>query len=111
LPAMMEGDTVTVTMPATVTLESAAATTLPKLNAGYVFDGPTTTPSLPQNAGDNDGHTITILYGIKPLQSLGPTKPIPTLDLRGLLLLIGMLSGLALWWSRRRPAGPRHGRS
>jgi hypothetical protein len=80
---------------------SATAGALPSLNSGFRYEGPTTTPPLPYTVNQNG--TVTIHYGIRKIDSV----PIPTLDSKALLLLIGLLSGLMLWRQSRQPRRQR----
>jgi hypothetical protein len=93
---MMEGDEWTITIANGTQFTTAAAGTLPPLNAGFYFVGPTTTPPLPYTVSGNG--TIMIHYAI--LKRNADAQPIPTLDPRALLLLIGLLSGAVFLRSR-----------
>jgi hypothetical protein len=92
---MREGDEWTITIEDGTQFTSAAAGTLPPLNAGFRFSGPTTTPPLPYTVPGSG--PIMIHYAI--LRNTG-TQPIPTLDPKALLLLIGLLSGAVFLRSR-----------
>ncbi|MCL2308925.1 MAG: DUF5979 domain-containing protein, partial [Proteobacteria bacterium] len=73
---------------------------LPPLNAGFAYEGPTVTGGWPYTV--THGDEITIGYRIlPPLPPPANNVPIPTLDPKGLLLLIGLLGG-AMFWQRKR---------
>jgi hypothetical protein len=97
---MMEGDEWTVTIANGTLFTSVAASALPPLNPGFYFSGPTTSPSLPYTV--SGAEIIMIHYSI--LKKDADVRPIPTLDPKVLLLLIGLLSGAVLWRSRQRPS-------
>jgi hypothetical protein len=102
---LMEGEEATVTVP-TGTVCSATRGVLPSLanNLDFRYDGPTTTPAMPFTVNANG--TVIIHYGIVPVIRNLPT-PIPTLDPKALLLLIGLLSGLVFWRQSRQPRRQR----
>ncbi|MCL2308486.1 MAG: DUF5979 domain-containing protein, partial [Proteobacteria bacterium] len=101
--SLAEGDTKTVTVPTGTRCTAASAGALPPLNSGFRYNGPTTNPALPFTVPlpTSANGIVTINYGI---QKIDANLPIPTLDLKALLLLIGLLTGFVFWQSRRRRA-------
>jgi hypothetical protein len=100
---LAEGEKSRISLLAGTTCTSAVRGMLPTLNGGYSFTGPTTDPALPYTVSANSA--IAITYGI--LKASPPSNlPIPALDPRALLLLIGLLSGAVFWRSRRQRQEP-----
>jgi hypothetical protein len=102
---MAEGDQVILSIPVGAQCTSASAGALPPLNFGYYFSGPVMTPSVPFAV--SPGLTVAIQYTVNRSAS-GP-MPIPALDARALLLLMGLLSGLAFWQRQRRSSVRKQG--
>jgi hypothetical protein len=98
--SLAEGEWKTVTVPTGTVCSLASAAGLPPLNSGFAYIGPTMNPALPYTAAQNG--IVTINYSIVStvLPRMAP-EPIPTLDPKALLLLIGLLSGLMLWQRRQ----------
>ncbi|MDR2710489.1 MAG: DUF5979 domain-containing protein [Burkholderiales bacterium] len=93
---LAEGDESQASIASGTTCGSAVAGTLPALNSSFYFVGPTTNPSLPYTV--NAAGTIIINYAIAKRNA---NEPIPTLDPKALLMLIGLLTGLAFWQRKR----------
>jgi hypothetical protein len=103
---LAEGEQATVAVPRGSSC-TASRGAMPTLNSGFYFDSPVTMPLNFLSAVNSSGN-VYILYGIKK-QNNEPPKPIPALDPKALLLLMGLLSGVVFWRSRQRQ--PDRGRA
>ncbi|MDR2174159.1 MAG: DUF5979 domain-containing protein [Burkholderiales bacterium] len=101
--SLAEGDSYEVIVPQGTSCTAATMGGLPPLNNGFLYNGPTTSPTLPYAA--NNG-ILTINYAIVLARGTTEVTPIPTLDMKALLLLTGLLSGL-MFWQVRRPKRQR----
>jgi len=102
--ALAEGDRAIVALP----IGSSCTGTkgmLPTLNAGYSFSDPKVSGNWPYSVTHDD--SLTLWYVILPPSPQPTSVPIPTLDEKALMLLIGLLAGLALWQGRQRRRAER----
>jgi len=97
---LAEGEQATVAVPSGTVCTSATMGAMPPLTSGFHYSGPTMTPPLPYTA--RQGDNVDIRYVISPPAPPQENLPIPALDPKALLLLIGLLAG-AMFWQVRQP--------
>jgi hypothetical protein len=103
---LQEGDTATLNVAQGASCAAARGTTLPMLNGGFTYSAPNiSTGSWPYVAGQSGSASVWYIISAPPPVA---NVPIPALDPKALLLLIGLLLAGAMFWQSRQKKRPKN---